>query len=97
MFQNEKGAECNQVGFGINIFNELVKIQGVPGLQKVSTAGTGGTGKQCNLRGSSVYFLHIFLYISEGKFTIYSCCGTGKKIYFAALPSTGSKTFFREN
>ena len=59
------GAEIFGFGFlglGINIFNGLVKIHGIPGLQKVSTAGTGGTGKQCNLRGSSVYFLHIPLH-----------------------------------
>ena len=32
------------------------------GLQKVGTTGTGGTGKQSDLRGKSVYFLHILIY-----------------------------------
>ena len=31
----------------------------VPWLQKVGTAGTGSAGKQSDLRGRRVYFLHI--------------------------------------
>ena len=35
------------------------RILDEPGLQKVNSAGTAGTGKQSDLRGRSVYFYHI--------------------------------------
>ena len=57
----------------------------VAGMQKVVTAGTNGTGKQKVIWGEEVSIFYIFLYISEGKFAIYSCCGT---IYFATFPKT---------
>ena len=53
------------------------------GLQKVGTAGTGGTGKQSDLRGTNFHFL-IFLNISDGKFEMYSYCGTGKQNIFCS-------------
>ena len=51
-----------------------------PGLQKVGTAGIGGAGNQSDLRGRSVYFLHIPI-----QFAIYTCCcGTGKQNIFCS-------------
>ena len=41
--------------------------------------------------GEEMSIFYIFLYIFEGKFAIYSCCGTGKQIYiFAALARGGA-------
>ena len=36
------------------------------------------------IRGKEVSVLFIFLYISEGKFAIYSCCSTGKQNIFCS-------------
>ena len=39
-----------------------------------------------------MFFFYTVLYISEGKFTIYSCCGTGKQNIFC---SPGLTDFYR--
>ena len=44
-----------------------------------------------------MYIFYIFLYISEGKFTIYSCCGTGKKnIFCRPTIDWGRRLFWRK-
>ena len=62
---------------------ELDTLQSMEtGLQK---DGTGGTGKQTDLRGRSVYFLHDLIHFrgsAEGKLAICSCCGAGKQSIF---------------
>ena len=54
------------------------------GLQKVGTIGTGGTGKQSDLRGRSVStYSYTFL---RGNFRFILVVVRGGKMYFAALP-----------
>ena len=54
------------------------------GQQKVGTAGAGGTGKQTDLRGRSVYFLHI-------RYTFLIAVVRRSKINFASLSPVHSR------
>ena len=78
----------------VRISNILVKMSWT-GLQKVGTGCTGDTGKQSDLRGRSVYFLHIT--IQGGIFAIYSCWLYGKQNIFSSPGGESNRKREKEN